>query len=168
MNSVDVALALVLVVAAVRGYGRGFVKEVFSGLALVVGVYAAFVLAPTVEVVIASRYVLPNPVGAGAAFVAVFTGAYVVFSVVGVLLDRRGSGVIVRVATGLAGALLGGGKAAAVAAFVLLFTHLFPVAPGLERQVMASTFGRPIVAAAERAIRVGAARWDPPRSAGQS
>ena len=168
MNAIDVALALLLLVAAVRGYVRGIVREACSLLALVAGLYAAFSLAPTVEAVVASRYVLPNPVGAGVAFVAVFASVYVVCSIVGVLLDRRGSGVVVRVATGLAGAVAGGGKAGAVAAFVLLFAHLFPVAPGLERQVMASALGRPIVAAAERAIRVGSAQWNTPRDAGES
>jgi len=55
-----------------------------------------------------------------------------------------------------------------VAAFVLLFAHLFPVAPGLDRQVTASALGRPIVAAAERAIRAGLMRWDTPGNAGES
>jgi len=91
MNMIDVALALLLVVAAVRGYVRGIVREACSLLALVAGLYAAFSLAPTVEAVVASRYVLPNPVGAGVAFVAVFASVYVVFSVAGVFLDRRGS-----------------------------------------------------------------------------
>ncbi len=165
---IDVALTLLLVVAAVRGYVRGIVREACSLLALVAGLYAAFSLAPTVEAVVASRYVLPSSVGAGVAFVAVFASVYVVFSIAGVFLDRRGSGALARVATGLAGAVVGGGKAGAVAAFVLLFAHLFPVAPGLERQVMSSSLGRPIVATAERAIRVGSARWGLARNAGES
>jgi len=168
MNVVDVALALLLVVAAIRGYVRGVVREASSLLALVAGLYAAFSLAPTVEAVVASRYVLPSPVGAGLAFVAVFASVYVVFSVVGVLLDRRGSSTVVRVATGLGGAAVGGGKAGAVAAFVLLFAHLFPIAPGLDRQLMASALGRPIVAAAEQAVRAGSMQWDMPGNAGES
>jgi len=53
------------------------------------------------------------------------------------------------------GALFALGKGAAVLSFVLLFLHLFPVVPSLDRQIADSRLARPMVAAAGAALRTG-------------
>lgn len=156
MNGVDVAIAAALVVSALRGYWRGFVRETFALIALIGGVVLALRLASVGEGLVQAYVPLPSVVAAGAAFVAIFVVVHVSVNLVGVLLSRLARSPVLRVVNGAGGAVLGAGKGATVIAFLLLFLHLFPFVPALDSHIMASTVGRPLVAAASNLLRVGA------------
>lgn len=155
MNGVDLALGLLLAVCALRGYWRGFLRESFGLLALIVGIAAAIRFAAIAAVVV-QRYVgLPAAVDAGLAFVTIFVIVHTVINLIGVLLDRLTGALFLRGINRLAGAVFGAGKAAAVLALILLFFHLFPVIPELDGQIMSSSIGRPLVSVAGDVVRRG-------------
>lgn len=155
MNGVDVALVVVLAGCALRGWWRGFFRECFGLLALVVAVTASLRFTAGGEAALQPHLRLPAPIGAGVAFVAIFVAVHAVINIVGVLLSRLTQSVSLGAINGVGGALLGAGKGAVVLAFLLLFLHLFPVISMLDPQVMGSSIARPLMGVASNAIRIG-------------
>jgi len=154
MNRVDLALALLLAVCALRGYWRGLFRECFGLLALLAGVTAAFEFTALGSGWLQQYLRLPTPLQTGASFVVIFVLVHTTVNLLGVLVDRLASALLLGGINGLAGAVLGASKGVAVLAFVLLFLHLFPIFPILDGDIMRSTIGRPLVTAASNLIRL--------------
>lgn len=159
--AVDVALVAFVLLAALRGWWRGFFREFFGLLGLVVGLYAASEYAPVVSPWLAERVSGPDAVREGLAYVGVFVAANLVTNILGLLLDRIAAALLLGGVNRAAGAVFGAGKATAVAAVVLLFVHLFPPLSGFDEQVMASPLGRSLVQTAGDVLRVGLAAQQP-------
>jgi membrane protein required for colicin V production len=155
MNSIDLVLALGLLVCALRGYWRGFFRECFALLALVSGVAAAAHFAGAGAAVMQERLRLPASLESGVAFVVIFAVVHTVINLVGVGIDRLGAATVLQPISRIAGAAFGIGKGATVFALVLLFLHLFPLAPSLDEPIMSSRIGRPLVGAASDVVRLG-------------
>jgi uncharacterized membrane protein required for colicin V production len=156
MNVVDVALVVVLIGCALRGWWRGFFRECCGLMALIVGVAAALRFTAGGETVLEPHLRLPAPVGAGVVFVSIFVVVHGLINVVGVLLGRLLRPTALGVIDAIGGAAFAALKGAVVLAFLLLFVHLFPIVSALDPQVMGSSIGRPLVAVASNAIRIGA------------
>lgn len=156
MNGVDVVLVVLLAGCALRGWWRGFFRECFGLLALIVGIAAALRFTAGGEAALQPHLHLPAPVGAGVTFVTIFVGVHGLINLLGVLLSRLTHTAALSALSGVGGALLGMGKGAVVLAFLLLFLHLFAVVSALDPQLMGSRIGRPLVGAAGNAIRIGA------------
>ena len=154
MNAVDLGVGVVLFLFALRGYLRGFFRECFGFLGLVIGVVAALRCTALGESVLEEHFDLPAQARAGLAFVAIFVGVQGALSLVGILLGRLAKSPSLAWLSGLGGALFGVGKASAVLAFILLFLHLFPVVSSLDPKIMESTVGRPLVTTASSALRL--------------
>jgi membrane protein required for colicin V production len=155
MNPIDVALAFLLLLCALRGYWRGFFRECFGLLALITGIIAAVRLTAPGAALLQQYARLPAPVQTGLSFVVIFVVVHTVVNLVGVLLDRLAAALFLRGINRVAGAALGTAKAAVVLSFVLLLLHLFPVVPSLDGHIMTSTLGRPLVTAAGNVVRLG-------------
>ncbi|HVO26698.1 MAG TPA: CvpA family protein [Candidatus Margulisiibacteriota bacterium] len=155
MNVVDVVLLVVLTGCALRGWWRGFFRECCGLLALIVGVAAALRFTAGGEAALEPHVRLPAPVGVGVAFVGIFVVVHGLINVVGALLDRLMHTTVLGAINAVGGAAFGVAKGAVVLAFLLLFLHLFPIISALDPQVMGSSIGRPLVAVASNAIRIG-------------
>jgi len=153
MNGLDFTLAVLLAAFALRGYGRGFIREGFGFLALVAGIVAAMLLTGPGTATIEHSVSLPPVLESAGVFVGIFVIVHSVLNATGVLVDRLLGGVALRTMNRLMGAAFGAGKAAIVLGFVLLFLHLFPVVPSLDTHLMNSNIGRPLVAAASNVAR---------------
>jgi membrane protein required for colicin V production len=161
MNSVDLALAFLLAIGALRGYWRGFLRETFGLLAVVAAVSAALQYSAWGANVVLHYVRLPPPLPAGVAFVGLFVVVHAVVNGTGFIIDRLASAALRPSVNALGGAAVGVGKAAAVLAFILLFLHLFPLVSSLDGPIMASRIGRPLVSVASNVIRTG--RQEPPQ-----
>ena len=155
MNGVDLALAAILGACAVRGWWRGFFREGFGLLGLILGVAAALRYSAAGEAILQPSLRLPAPVSAGVVFVAIFVAVNGVINVVGMLVGRLTRSAALGAVNGAGGAIVGAGKGAVVLAFLLLFLHLFPLVATLDVHIMASSLGRPLLGAASNAIRIG-------------
>jgi membrane protein required for colicin V production len=158
MNGIDVALVILLLLAALRGSWRGIFREGFGFAALVVGLIAALAGAEKAAAWLGSvmpRTDLNQSAMLGVAFVAIFLIVSTLINLVGVASDQLLGRGALRAASRVSGALFALGKGAVVLAFVMLFLHLFPVVPGVDRQIMDSRIGRPLVSAASAVLRAG-------------
>jgi uncharacterized membrane protein required for colicin V production len=155
MNSVDLVLAFLLGVSALRGYWRGFFRESFGLLAVLGGAAAALQYSAWGTAIMEAYLRLPPPLPAGLTFVALFVVVYALVNFTGFALDRLAAASMPHSLNGVAGAVLGAGKAATMLAFILLFVHLFPLAPQLDGRIMESKIGRPLVSVAGNVIRFG-------------
>lgn len=162
MNGIDLALALFLLLCAARGYWRGFFRETFGLIALLGGIALAVQFAGSGGGVLQRYFHLPSPIDAAVAFVIIFIVFHTAVNLLGVLLDRLASALFLRGVNRFAGAVLGAGKGAAILGLLLLVLHLFPIVPDLDRQIMSSAIGRPLVEAAGDAVRLGLQPAAPP------
>jgi membrane protein required for colicin V production len=152
--AVDLAVAGFVLLAALRGWWRGFFRELFGLVGLAVGFYVAAKYTPVVSPWFAERVTGPEALRDGIAFVSLFVAANLATNIVGFILDRVAAAFLLGGVNRAAGAVFGAGKAVAVAAVVLLFVHLFPPLGTLDEQVMASPLGRSLVETAGDVLRV--------------
>ena len=156
MNLVDLVLAILLVLCALRGYLRGLIRESFGFVAFLIGLLAALRLADSFSAYLSGWDLLaglPDAALAGAAFVALFLLVSASINLFGFIFDRFvGKGLLRRVAQ-VGGGLFGVFKGACVLAFILLFLSLFPFVNGLDDQLVASRLARPMISAADNLLR---------------
>lgn len=161
MNSIDIALIVLLALATLRGLWRGLIREVFGLAALIGGLVAALKLSDTGAAVVGATTGLPPATVAAIAFVGIFMLVHGGVSLVGFGLDRV-TGSTVRFFSRLTGGAFGLVKGGMLLAFVLLFLDLFPVVPEIKPQLRESQLARPLVSLAETIVRVGANKTDRP------
>ena len=158
MNGIDAALVVLLLLCGLRGSWRGVFREAFGFLALLVGLWAALRWADPGAGWLAGRLPLAdvNQIAlVGAAFVIIYLVVSTLLTVIGLACDQvLGRGALAD-GEGDAGQAARHAHGAAVLAVVLLFLQLFPVVRGLDRQILDSRIGRPLIAAAEAALRAG-------------
>ncbi len=156
MNLVDLALAVLLVLCAVRGFWRGLVRESFGFAAFLLGIYCALRLAESAALSLEAWPTLaslPETARVGGAFVAVFLVVSALVNLAGFVFDRLlGRGVLRQVGR-VGGGLFGVAKGAVVLAFVLLFLQLFPFVRGLDDRLAESRLARPMISAADNLLR---------------
>lgn len=155
MNQVDVALSVLLLLFALRGFLRGFFRELFGFAAILGGVGAALLYTEEVALRAAPYVPLAEQMRHAAAFVAVFVAVHTALNLVGFALERITFRIVLRSASRLGGAGFGAAKGAAILAFVLLFLHLFPVNENLDRQLMNSELARNLSAVAGAVLKGG-------------
>jgi membrane protein required for colicin V production len=148
MNAVDIVLVVVFALCALRGYWRGFLRELFGLLGLVLGGVVAVRFTPEGVEHLKEYLTLPAPILTGVAFAGIFVIVHTAVNIAGLLLDRLAKAVFLSGINRLAGAVFAAGKGAVVMALVLFALHLVQRFPELDRQIMSSTIGRPLVHAA--------------------
>ena len=156
MNWIDVILASVLALFGLRGFFRGFFREVFSLLGLIAGFILATEWAQPATKYAAMWWNLPPLFLEGCAFVAIFFVAYFTFSLIGWLLHRSQSLLFIKSLNRAGGLLVGLGKGAAVLAFVVFFlVHAGSVSAAKTESPGASYLLPPLSRFAEGIIRIG-------------
>jgi uncharacterized membrane protein required for colicin V production len=156
MNGIDVALVVLLLILALRGSWRGIFRESFGFTALVVGLLASLRYADAGATWLSSyawASELSGPALVGTAFVAIFLVVSALINLAGVVCDQLFGRGALQVPSRVGGVLFALGKGAAVLALILLFLQLFPVVPGIDRQIAGSRIARPMVSAAGAALR---------------
>jgi membrane protein required for colicin V production len=154
MNLIDVALVVLLLLCALRGFWRGFFRESFGFLGLIVGLGGALRFSDIGAAALVPYLPLPSTALVGISFVGLFMVAYTALNLFGLLLERLIGSLMLQRANQLAGSVFAVAKGGAILALVLLFFHLFRV-PALDQRIMESRVARPLVAAAESIIHAG-------------
>jgi membrane protein required for colicin V production len=159
MNAMDVALVVLLLLCALRGFWRGFFRESFGFLGLILGLVCALRFGEAAAAFLAESFpaatVLPTTGRLGVAFVAMFVLVQGVLNLLGLLLDRMLGSLALRRASAVAGALFGLAKGGAVFAFLLLFLHVFPILPGIDQRILESRLAHSLVTIAGSVVRAG-------------
>jgi membrane protein required for colicin V production len=116
VNALDFAVLGLILLWSIRGYSRGFFREIF-GLAAWVGAgLAAYLLGPAYGPPVAQRYGLPIAIAEAAAGLALFVAIYLVCQLVGWILCRIARLLFLGPVDRAGGLVLGAAKAVAAAA----------------------------------------------------
>jgi membrane protein required for colicin V production len=156
MNWIDVTLLVVLLLFGLRGYFRGFFREVFSLLGLAAGFIGAARYADSAAGIIASYWAAPAILVKVLGFVLCFFFIYVLFNLVGWLLHRSAKALLLQTANRFGGIVLGVGKGVALAAlavFTVSSTSLMP--PAARQKLEQSYLASPLANLADTLIRFG-------------
>ncbi len=165
MNGIDAALVVLLLLCGLRGFWRGVFRESFGFLAVIAGLWAALRWADSAAAWLSARLPVAdlNAIAlVGAGFVIIFIVVSTLLSLIGLACDQVFGRGGLRLASRCVGAAFAVGKGAAVLAVVLLFLQLFPIVRDLDRQILDSRLGHPLVSTAEAALRAGWCTGAPP------
>jgi membrane protein required for colicin V production len=156
VNLVDPILLVILFLFGLRGYFKGFFREIFSLAGLIIGFVMAVRYDEAVAAVAESYWKISPIVLKGAAFVAVFFVVYFLFSLLGWLLHHSEKILLLQSINRIGGIAVGLGKGTAFAAlivFVIASTSWIPVPA--RKQLQDSYLVPPLSRLAEGMIRLG-------------
>lgn len=115
MSSIDIVLCLILLIGAFGGYKKGFITELFSLLAIVLGVLAGFKLMGKAMIMLSARYTIDEKVLPYVAFGVVFILVVIIVSLLGKMLKSS----LEKSTLGSVDHVLGGGIGLLRTAFML-------------------------------------------------
>ena len=121
MNWIDLILVSVLALFGLRGFFRGFFREVFSLAGLIIGFMLAAALLPPAAAYAAEWWKLPPLILKGSVFVIIFFSVYFLFNLAGWLLHRSESLLFLKTLNRAGGIAVGLGKGAAITALAVFF-----------------------------------------------
>jgi membrane protein required for colicin V production len=155
MSVLDLVLVGLLVVAAVRGFFRGLLREVFGLAGLVAGLYLAGLhaeaLAPQIAAALDVSVILAKLV-AGVGIVLV---AWIVGGLLGRVADRIARAVFLGPLNRIAGIAAGTAKGAAALGLALVFVQRAAPESEVKVEIDRSPIARPLVELAEHLIEAG-------------
>ena len=157
MNRIDVVIAIVLALFALRGFWRGFSREFFGFVGLIGGlVVAAATYGRAVAYLPAA---VPESVRPIVAFAAVFFAVDLAANIAGVVAHHLLGVLFLSPVNRLAGALFGAAKGATMAAIALLLVRAYTPSAALLVELARSTLARPLLGIAgevRQDVRAGA------------
>jgi membrane protein required for colicin V production len=142
MNYIDIVFCVILIIAAIQGFRKGFVVEFASLAALVLGIWGAIKFSDWTAGYI-SRTFNYNPEYLSAlAFLLTFVGIVILVHLLGKLLDNTVKAVALGFLNRLAGIIFGMLKTAVVLSILLLLfdpvdenVHILPTKQKTESKV---------------------------------
>jgi len=142
MSILDIILIILITASAIYGITKGFIRDIFSLIAVIIGVVAAFIGYPWAASYLAG--IIPAGAPANiAGFAIILLSVSIAVSVLGVILAKMIAGADLSIYDRIAGACFGLIEGLVVASFIVFFTAiLIPsavsssrIAPGLLRAV---------------------------------
>jgi len=146
---------VLLVPFALRGWCRGFCREVFGLGGVVVGGLAAAAGAGPGGEALAARHLVSPGVARAVAFAGCFLGVVVVANVLGQIADRLARALFLGPLNRLAGVAFGSLKGGVALGFCLLLAERVAASSILTRAIAASTLGRPLTELATNVLVFG-------------
>jgi membrane protein required for colicin V production len=156
VNWVDITVLSVLALFGLRGFFRGFFREVFSLLGLIAGFTVAAAYERSLAVLFASFWNTSPLLLKGAAFVAIFFSVYFLLSLLGWFLHRSERLLFMKVLNRTGGIAIGVGKGTALAALAVFLLASSSLLPQPTREEFAGSYlVSPLSSLAENLIRFG-------------
>lgn len=142
MNYIDLVLAIILIIAAVQGFRKGFIVELASLAALVLGIWGAIKFSDWTSGFITDTFNYHSEHLSTIAFVITFIVIVILIHVLGKMLDNVVKAVALGFLNRLAGIIFGILKTAVILSiFLLLFdsvdenVHLLPAKQKTESKI---------------------------------
>ena len=136
MNRIDVVLAVLLALFALRGFQRGFSREIFALIGLVGGVAVAGALYADAALQLPPE--VPDIARPAVAFVGIFLGVALAAKLVGMVVHRVLGLVLLSPLDRLGGIVFGVAKGAAVVTLGVIVVRALTPANALERAAAAA------------------------------
>jgi len=87
MSIIDIALGLFILIMAVRGVVKGFVREVFGLTALILGIFSAYTFQRTLGMALQKHLTITTATGNIAAFFIIFFTVYIIILLIGITIS---------------------------------------------------------------------------------
>lgn len=159
MNRIDVVLAVLLALFALRGFQRGFSREIFALIGLVGGVAVAGALYADAALQLPPE--VPDIARPAVAFVGIFLGVVLAAKLVGMVVHRVLGLVLLSPLDRLGGIVFGVAKGAAVVTLGVIVVRALTPANALERAAAGSVLLQPILELTDDGRAAAAARTLP-------
>jgi membrane protein required for colicin V production len=143
VNRIDVVLAVVLALFALRGFQRGFSREIFALIGLVGGVAAAAALYADTAVMLPAE--VPDIARPAIAFLGIFMGVALAAKLVGMLVHRLLGLTLLSPLDRVAGILFGAAKGAALLVMAVAVVRAVTPPNALERACAGSVLMQPLL-----------------------
>lgn len=144
MNYIDLVLGIILIIAAIQGFRKGFIVELASLAALVLGIWGAIKFSDWTADFITDTTNYHSDHLSTIAFVVTFIAIVIIIHILGKVLDNAVKAVALGFLNRLAGIIFGVLKAAVILSiFLLIFdgidenVHLLPSGQKSESKVYA-------------------------------
>jgi len=122
MNYIDVVLAIILIIAAIQGFRKGFIVEIASLAALILGIWGAIKFSDWTAGFLSNTMDLHSKHIVTIAFIVTFIAIVVIIHLLGRMLDNVVKAVALGFLNRLAGIIFGVLKTAVILSiFLLLF-----------------------------------------------
>jgi membrane protein required for colicin V production len=121
VNALDIIPLSLLFLFGLRGYVKGFFRELFSLAGLIVGFVAAARYNHTVATLSEEYWKISPFILKGASFVAIFFAIYLCFNLLGWFIHQSAKFVFLQTLNRVGGIAIGIGKGAAVMALIVFF-----------------------------------------------
>ena len=155
MNLLDVGVGIIVAFITIRGFFRGFFRELFGCVGWLLGGVCAAIYYAVPAPWIAQRWTLPPAIAEALGGIGVFLAIWGTAKILGWALDRLTEKSLREAIDGLAGMLLGSLKALILCSFVLLVFTLRRGAPEISFRIPDSFCGTWLVERAKEAIEIG-------------
>jgi len=120
MNYIDVVLGIILIVAAIQGFRKGFIVEAASLAALILGIWGAIKFSDWTAGYISKTFNYHSNSLSMVAFLVTFVGIVILIHILGKILDSTIKAVALGFLNRLAGIIFGTLKAAVILSILLL------------------------------------------------
>jgi len=155
VNSLDLMLLAGMVPFALRGYFRGFCREMFGLAGLVGGALGSAAGMPRLAAALVARDLLSEVWAPPVAFAVLFVGIVVAANLLGRLAELLARAILLGWLNRVAGVAVGALKGAALLGFGLLAAEQLVVSPTFTERLAASRLGRPLEELAGAVLEIG-------------
>jgi membrane protein required for colicin V production len=149
MNSVDIAILVILAAFLVKGLVRGLLKELCSLIGLFGGAVLAFSFHSPLAEMMVQNFRLPSAMAVATAFLALFLTTILLFAVLGHLLSRFVKLLFLGGLNRLAGGFFGLAEGVVLLAVTLFALSLRPLPESLRPVFKGSELSPPFVSLGE-------------------
>lgn len=143
MSRIDVVLAVVLALFALRGFWRGFAREIFALIGLVGGVAVAGAYYPDAALMLPPE--VPDIARPAVAFLGIFVVVALAAKLAGLLVQRLFGLVMLSPLDRLGGVVFGAAKGAALVTLGVIVVRAITPPDALERACVDSVLMQPIL-----------------------
>jgi membrane protein required for colicin V production len=159
VNALDIILLSLLFLFGLRGYVKGFFRELFSLAGLIVGFMAAARYNHTIATLSEEYWKISPFILKGASFVAIFFAIYLCFNLLGWFIHQSAKFVFLQTLNRVGGIAIGIGKGAAVMALIVFFMSSASwIPPSASEKIKTSVLVPSFSRLGEVIIRVGKER----------
>jgi membrane protein required for colicin V production len=120
MNYIDIVLGIILILAAIQGFRKGFIVELASLAALILGIWGAIKFSDWTAGFIARTFNFHSEFLTTIAFLVTFVGIVILIHILGKVLDKTVKAIALGFLNRLAGIIFGVLKMAVILCILLM------------------------------------------------
>ncbi len=140
MNPVDIVFGVFIAIMAIKGVIKGFIREFFGLAALLLGIFSAHILHPSLGAVFAKHLTISHTTANITAFFIIFFIVYIITFFIGMIIASLIKKIDLGFLDRIFGFTFGVSKALIVMIILVLFFDSFPVFNSFSQNLKKDSF----------------------------